>query len=364
MEVRIRLRKLLQEHRLDRKGVINQIAREAGLHRHVVAKLYHDKSPSPSLSSLTKVSNWLRDHGIPAEILPMALLGSRPAKLFEAVARPGTVRIYIGEYQDTQTPEATLLWTNRRDTTVAGMIVQALTAGDNGGSRPWIIFEYVPFRYLGLRAELDEDRFRQDVERSEGVFRRMQSHGGLSTSVLVGSQRTNYLVERVVADLFGCEPFVPVGRKVKVPFHLVYRGRDRAVPSCFGGLDKPPGCRERKAAGVYYLDKRGRWAVCPFESGRKCAGIILTTYDSAAGGLTLGIMGFSGRGTEALGRKLLLDAAPFWPPYAGKKGREVGVYVCRFEIGPEGKAGVGQAVRVRNFKVVGIDEKVLNGCLT
>lgn len=360
MQLEIRLKKILREHNLFRHGIEQRLARDLNVHRHTIGKLCRNQVSNPSLDILGDLCDWLQGHGVPAEDLPQTLLGSRPADLWEAVAGLQSVRVYLGEYHQMAKDGPTMLWISRRDSIVASELVQILsTPAESGEHRPTVLLHYVPFRFGWLGAHVTKKQFGKDIVRTREMFTEMRSRGGHSTSILVGSQRVNYLVEHLVADLFGCEPFHPVENSPKVPFYLSYRDRDRAVPSCFGGLRNPPGRRGRRAPGTYYLDDKGKWICCPWISKKEDAGIIITAYDPGTKGVEMAVFGFSGRGTEAIGRQLLHDADPFWEPYAKSRDKKVGVYVCQFKTEAETSADAGEIIHARDFKVVHIEKEVL-----
>jgi len=321
MQLEIRLKNILREYGLDRHGVTGRIARDLDVHRHTIGKLYRNQLANPSLKVLGMLCAWLESHGVPAEILPQALLGSRASGLWEAVARPGTVRIYLGEYQQIEPTAPEMLWVSRRDSTVAGEIVQVLsTPTVVGEGRPKVLIEHVPFRFATLGSHVRKAQFEQDLARSREMFTEMRSRRESGASILVGSQRVNYMVEHLVGDLFGCEPFRPLTDQIRVPFYLVYRRMDRPVPSCFGGQRNPPRRKSTRQPGIYYLTADAEWTHCPWISKQEDAGIVITVYDPGTKAVEMAVFGFSGRGTEALGRQLLRDADPFWPPYVESKG--------------------------------------------
>jgi hypothetical protein len=173
----------------------------------------------------------------------------------------------------------------------------------------------------------------------------------------------NYLVENLVADLFGCEPFQPTRGRVRVPFYLAFRSRDRSVLSCFGGLQNPPGRRGAPEPGIYYLGADGKWVLCPYESRREDAGVVITVYDPGTKGIEMVVFGFSGWATEAMGRHLLREAEPFWPPYVKSKGKEIGIYICRFAMEAETLTDSGEVVNAKNFKTMRLDGKTLTSYL-
>src|SRR5262245_27388901 len=104
MQVEIRLKQILNEYVPERRVSAQQIADDLRVHRHTIGKLYRNQMTNPSLKVLGQLCNWLQENGVPGDILPQALFGTRPAKLWQAVAEPGIVRFYLGMYQQTESP--------------------------------------------------------------------------------------------------------------------------------------------------------------------------------------------------------------------------------------------------------------------
>jgi len=198
--------------------------------------------------------------------------------------------------------------------------------------------------------QVNRESIRQDKAASEDAYKKIRAQWGQSTSVLIGSQRVNHVVEHLVADLFGCDPFKPQRKNNRVPFYMCYRGTDRAVPSCFGGLKNPPGRRTKSVPGMYCIDDDEKWTTYPWERARQDAGIVITIYEPGTQGAALVVFGFSGQSTEIVGEQLLQDADAFWPPQVETRGKRVGIYICRLEM----LEGGGQ-----DFTVIPIGESVL-----
>ncbi len=361
MKIEIRLRQLLRDINKDHHGIEQELARDLNLHRHTIGKLYRNQLTNPSLKVLGELCDWLVDHGASPNILPQALLGSRPADLWRALAGQGTVHVYLGEYQETKEGSPAMLWISRRDSIVASELVQILTTpGDWGPHQPTVLLQYVPFRFAAPGASVKKKQFQEDIALSKDTFVKMPTRSGLGSSILVGSQRVLFLLEYLVADLFRCQPFKRFeGTEIKTPFFLVYRDHDRAVPSCFGDQRNPPQRKGKRTPGICYLDSDNRWVSCPWVSRQQDAGIIMTVYDPGTKALEMAVFGFSGWGTEALGRQLLADPAPFWPGYAQSKGRDVGVYVCQFTMEAQNSPEGAEIIRTKDFEVIPIDKKIL-----
>ncbi len=360
--IEIRLKWVLEQYGLDKRGVIQEIARYTKCHRHTIRKLYHSKTKALSLRVLGRVCDWLEKNDVPAEVLPGALLGRRPSRLWAAITKPGAVGIYLGEYQQAVTPEMVRQWVSSRDAAVATDCSYFLSLPDNvDGDRPAVDVHYVPFRFTRTPQKVAKKEFHEDIARAKRIFGHLMSREPYGSAILVGSQRVNYLTELLVSDLFGCKPFVrPRGSK-RVPFYLVYRSEERAVPSCFGGLEKPPGWRKGEAApGLYYRKEPDRWEACPFVPHKKCSGMVIVRYDGRVKAMEMAVFGYSGRATAVMGQLVRNEPDRFWPPYATLKNRTVGVYVCRFELTGNGPCDAG-SFREDSVEVVRIKRSVLEG---
>ena len=242
MEIKVRLKKLLGDYELDEHGVIQRIAADIGVNRHTVAKLYNNRAPTLSLDLLSRLCTWLQSRGVPASELPGELFSTGLAALWEAITRKrDEVTLYLGEYHATKPPFAASRWISTRDSAVVSTIIQQLSAGTETRSLwPGLRLAYVPFRYSPGDRTVDHRLLDEDIARTAGIFARLKANARPGTTIIIGSQRVNYLLEFFVADLFGCKPFTLSDRPV-VPFFSVYRETDQNTPSCFGDSATPSG---------------------------------------------------------------------------------------------------------------------------
>jgi DNA-binding Xre family transcriptional regulator len=277
MEVKVRLKRILAEYGLDEHGVIQEIAADIGVNRHTIAKLYSDRAPTLSLDLLSRVCTWLHSHGVPANELPGDLFSTGRAALWEAIARQQEeVTLYLGEYHATKPPFAASRWISTRDSAVASTILRQLSTGSEARSLwPGLRLAYVPFRYSPGDPHVDESLLNEDVARTGEMFARMKANPKPGTTIIIGSQRVNYLLEFFVADLFGCHPFVTPSGRPAVPFFSVYRETDRNIPSCFGGQRNPFRQTDNTAPGLHYLNEKGKWATCPWVDKKQDAGVVI-----------------------------------------------------------------------------------------
>lgn len=362
MHIELQLKKVLQHHGLDRHGVIHDIARDLGVHRHSIAKLYNNQATNPSLDLLGRVCGWVinrsrqaQEHG-----LPQSLFGIQPLALWQAVTAGQGVSIYLGERQQKEKALPLQRWIARRDSAVASDIVKYLsTHGTVKEPMPQVETEYVPFRIL---PESEHDRRRhleEDADCAKRTFDQMRVQEPQSSAILIGSQRSNLLTEHLVADLFGCQPFQAISNTEKVPFYLQYRDAP-SVPSCFGQpADLPKGRRDTHP-GIYYLDAEHRWTACPWTENKQDCGVVILVRDPGNQAMELALFGFSGRATAVIGKRLLQSDDGFWPPTATSRGKQVGVYICRFSWLKDAKVDedLGDAV-VSAFEVIPIPRSIL-----
>jgi DNA-binding Xre family transcriptional regulator len=330
MEVNIRLKKLLAEHGLDSHGTLQKIAADIEVNRHTIAKLYNNRASTVSLALLSRLCVWLQHHGVPADELPGGLFGTGRTALWTAIAHHPAVTLYLGEYHATKAPFAASRWLSTRDSAVASTIIQQLSAGaETRPSWPRVAFVYVPFRYSPGDHSIDHHLLDEDVARTRMIFDDLKANPSPCTTIIIGSQRVNYLLEFFVADLFGSEPFAPPSGKPVAPFFSVYRETDWSTPSCFGGPYNPYRRKDRSVPGLHYLSEKGRWATCPWIERREDAGIVISVNDHRKKSITLALFGFSGLATKAVGEQLVLREHLLWPPTMEVGDKQVGIYICK-----------------------------------
>ena len=190
-----------------------QIAKDLHVHRHSVGKLYRNQVTHPSLQLLDRICNWLIERGVPPHVLPQQLFGLQTMQVWEAMTALGTVTFYLGEYQqETGAPTHGLRWISRRDSGTASALVEHLSAM-NSLRKTSLQFHtaYISFRALADTGNSQEDILKEDIASSRKVFEQMRAQSAGKTPLLIGSQRVNYLLEHLVADLFDCQPFLAGG---------------------------------------------------------------------------------------------------------------------------------------------------------
>jgi transcriptional regulator with XRE-family HTH domain len=399
MQIELRLKSFLKKYGLDYHGVKNELAEVCDVHRHTIGKLLKNEMSNPSLNLLSKICRWiLRKKEIEIEngefdpsILPRELFGSRPAELWLAFGKSRRVTIYLGEYQQSHQDMPHVpahRSVSRRDAEVESMFIQRLSSTEvMGANRPVVHTRFIPFHYTWKKSDGSDDTVENNVtdddrDRAIRVYERdVRKRNPNESVIMVGSQRVNYLLECQVANIFGCEPFAQALDNPKVPFYLCYRDFDHSVNSCFGGRHFPPHYETWNKAdynkiceayekehgpiidhppsvpGTYYrLDEKGPWQHCPWTKEKEDAGIVLIVRDGDQ--MDVGVFGFAGSATVAVGRHLMEYPWDFWPEAIdpdtekkkkGKKappppcttivgGLEIGVYLCKVEFTPKVKS--------------------------
>jgi hypothetical protein len=362
MEIKIRLKKLLGEHGLDGHGIIQQIAADIGVNRHTIAKLYNNQAPTLSLDLLSRLCTWLHSHGVPSGELPGDLFSTGRAALWEALVLQGEeITLYLGEYHATKPPFAASRWISTRDSAVASTILRQLSTGTEARQLwPGLRLAYVPFRYSPGDANLDQSLLHEDIARAGELFSRVKGNPEPCTTIIIGSQRVNYLLEFFVADLFGCQPFTTAAKDPAVPFFSVYRQTDRNTPSCFGGPHNPFRQTDGTVPGLHYLNEKGKWVTCPWVEKKQDAGIVITLKDHRTKSIILAVFGFSGLATKAVGDQLVHKEHQFWPPPMEFKSREVGVHLCQLTYVPsDGTDELQEDSRTSTCEVVTLGDRML-----
>lgn len=361
MQIEIRLRKLLQKQHLKRFGVESEIARYCGVNRHTIGRLYRNQGDSISLKLLSKICDWLeQEKNVPPELLPQALFGRRPARLWEAIGSLRT-RLYLGVYQESHPPEPDWKYIAQGDVSVESAIIQHLTQERLVQQK--LETQYVPFRFRETQEHAIVRRYlEKDIENARKVFVNIKTHWHATAQIYVGSPIVNLMSELLISDLFGSDAFQEaVPRGGKVPFYMLYRSSSHAVRSCFGGRPRPAGYRGKvENFGVLYRDKENQWQLRQWVKSEQEPGIVITVYDPGCKAIQLVVFGYTGVGTEKLGAYLVGDGAEdFWPPHAESRGKQIGVYICQAIVQEESSQEKHDSKTKRNVKVTPLSKEVL-----
>jgi len=323
MNTEFRLKKILDDANVDKHGRIQRIVQGTGVNRHTVRKIYNNEATNVSLKTVGRICGWLEEKGYCAD-LPGALFAARPSTLLGAMAEPGLITFYLGEYRATGIPRFRVA---RDDAAAGSMLVHSLS---RRAESPKLLFTHVhvPSHTPADHEEIKASSFKADKNAAAAVFRRMRKKRASGSAVLVGSQRANYLVEWFLSDLFGCPAFEAGG---DAPFYLKYHEK-AWVMSCCGGNHPPTGGGADEPPGIYYR-KGGRWLLLRSEPRRRGAGVVIVRRDPGLGRLELAVFGVSAISTAATAKIICDTPDRFWPEGRVQAGLQVGIYLCEFQLG-------------------------------
>lgn len=364
MKVTFELRNVLVEHGLSKRGVIKEISAYTGIDRRQISKLLNEHEPTLSLDVVSKVCSWLMNKGVDLATLPGSLFGLACSELMPAIAQCGRVDLHLGEYLQVFGPSPVVSSVSLRDAAVAADFIRWFSAPPEEIPAPQIQFQYTPLQYPLRHLSVHKQPLVGDIAAAAKAFQEMRRSPVSASSILIGSQRVNYLLEHYVADLFGCQAFETPASHPRVPFFLVYRRRDHQTPSCFGGPRNPFSHEQVETPGLHYISSlrgKGRWRVLPWDAKRADGGLVIIVEDKKTRTVEVAIAGFSGRATQTLGQKLILDGERFWPPPVAHGNKNIGVYICRLEFEEaEGTVPVGHDdTCIRNWDPLAMDERIL-----
>ena len=172
------------------------------------------------------------------------------------------------------------------------------------------------------------------ITRARSVYDNFCDPGSDQALICVGSMKSNPVAELILAEAFGCEPFVSVdnvehAHQRACPFFLRYRVDDPHPPSCSGGvrlsLDDTS-----SAPGIYYENKDQSWEYCGWDKPEHDTALVFYIHRESQGRLEMVLGGFSGRATRLLAKTLSTGAEGFWPPIYSKHGIQVGAFIVKY----------------------------------
>jgi hypothetical protein len=171
---------------------------------------------------------------------------------------------------------------------------------------------------------------------ARSVYQAFCEAAGDKALVCLGSNKSNPVVELLIAEAFGGEPFVSqdgvaAPGKRTCPIFLRYRDNDPLFSSCFGGLKLARGTTTTKP-GIYYEQADGNWSVCEWENGKYDAAFVVYVHRESQGRMEMALGGFSGRATRLLARLLARRGDEFFPPVYGDEGLQIGAFVVKFSL--------------------------------
>ena len=329
--------------RRKRPGTIKSIVEHTGLDRHQVASLLKNEAKYIPLDALSRLCDYLIDHGYAtADQLPGALFAVNAENFWELLARRGDIEIIVGVRQGegNDMPEAATVVAS--DSVLVGELLNGVsTLGGAAKHQGSSDAEDGKHREIPM-----PDRIQQTLVWSPGqvsledarnraneVFEGFVEAQGDRGMVCIGSVKSNPCVELVFSDAFGCTPFVTEDDVDDVsarscPFFLRYRDNDPKPDGASAGtrLSKNEDAPE---PGFYYEKDDGTWA---YAGGKdKDTALVFYLFREALGRLDMVLSGFSGRATRLLAKTLAIRGEEFWPPVYDEDGVQLGAYLVQYD---------------------------------
>ena len=356
-----------------RPGTIKQICEFSNLDRHQVAALLKSEVKYIPLEAIGKLCDYLLAKRLAKpKDLPGILFALEPENFLELIARRQWVEVCMGVRKEGANDTLDDAWIVASDSVMFGELLSGITdyrltapqiAADaaplpsetplpagNGNGGPVVVMQN------GSPAEHDPAKpllpevLRQTLVWSPGKNRHEYTtmaakiHESFwnqeeddKALIGIGSVKSNPVVERIIANVFGCEPYATQDRVASpanrsVPFFLRYRDTDPAyLTSCCGGRQLAEGHAADKA-GIYFETKNGKWDCCLCDDKKQDAAFVFYVNRPSQGILEMALGGYSGRASRLLAQHLDRCAEQFWPPVYTGQGLEIGACVVRFHL--------------------------------
>jgi hypothetical protein len=359
-----------------RPGTIKAIVEYTGLDRHQVAALLKNEVKYIPLQALSRLCDYLIEYGhISADQLPGALFAVEPEHFWELLARRRRLEICLGvrTVEEEAWPEGA--WVVASDSVLLGEILNGVSTlgGTAKHQRPdqtvppqsRIVLphpEHLRQSLVWSPGQLDP---RDVVTRAREVYDNYCGQGSDKALICLGSIKSNPVVELVLAEAFGCEPFESWDDTARAgdrrcPIFLRYRADDPHPASCSGGLrlgreDPSP------LPGIYYETRDQAWEYCGWDQPEQDTAIVFYIHRESQGRLEMVLGGFSGRATRLLAKTLASRAESFWPPIYSRHGIQVGAFIVKY-VFPEGYDAEPDLLKtdlVADATIIPLDQEVI-----
>ena len=332
--------------RRKRPGTIKAIVEYTGLDRHQVAALLKNEAKYIPIEALSRLCDYLIEHGYArAEELPGALFAITPENFWEMLARRSRLEICVGVRRPPDNESADTAWIVASDSVLAGEVLNGVStlggtakaiSGKKTVGKEMPHIEHLRQTLVWSPGTMSPE---QVQSRSQGVYDDFSEMGGDKAMVCIGSVKSNPTVELVLANAFGCDPFVSqddvkTASERACPFFLRYREHDPHPPACSAGkrLSKTQNADE---PGLYYEQADGTWAFAGGATRGRDAALVFYIFRESLGRLEMVLSGFSGRATRLLARTLAYRAEDFWPPIFHENYLQMGAYLVQYEASEE-----------------------------
>lgn len=343
-----------------RPGTIKAICEYTGLDRHQVAALLKNEVKYIPLDALSKLCAYLIERGFAqADELPGRLFGVEPEHFWELLARRKRLELCLGVRRDKAEDTLDDAWVVASDSVLLGELLNGATT--MGGTaehpaapptdKPADAAEVIlPPPPAAPRPRPHPEHLHQSLVWSPGqaasladchqmarsVYQDFCDAAGDKALVCLGSNKSNPVVEVLVAEAFGGEAYVSQDASANAtnrtcPIFLRYRKEDPKFTSCFGGITLARNQASDKP-GIYYEQEDGKWGCCEWDETKQDAAFVIYVHRESQGRMEMALGGFSGRATRLLARLLARRGDEFWPPVYSDEGLQIGAFVVKFTL--------------------------------
>lgn len=330
-----------------RPGTIKAICDYTMLDRHQVAALLKNEVKYIPLDALSKLCDYLIEKGFAtAEELPGRLFAVEPEHFWELLARRRRLELCLGVRRGEPGDTLDDAWVVASDSVLLGELLNGVTslggtsrfkrAPDASGPTEATADPHPEQLHQSLVFSPGQSSFADYVELARSVYDGFCSAAGDKALICLGSNKSNPVVELLLAEAFGATPFetqdtLPVASKRNCPIFIRYRSHDPQTPSCCGGNELSKS-EKANTPGIYYEKSDGTWDVCPWEANKQDAAMVFYIHRESQGRLEMMLGGYSGRATRLLARMLARRGEEFWPPVYSGHGIQIGAFVVKFKL--------------------------------
>jgi hypothetical protein len=330
-----------------RPGTIKAIVEYTGLDRHQVAALLKNEVKYIPLKALSRLCDFLIEHGhATADQLPGALFSVEPENFWELLARRRRLEMCVGVRKDVSAENPDVSFVVASDSVLLGEILNGVTTlggtaklRKSDGNMSMMTSDSLPHpehlkqSLVWSPGQADEQEV---IRRASMVYNEFSESKGDKALIGIGSTKSNPVVEIVLSKAFNCDPFesqdnVSDASQRALPFFMRYRDNDPHIPSCFAGLNLSENDKTLDA-GLYYENEQGVWNRFGSDNPKEEVAFVFYVHRESQGRLEMVLGGFSGRATRLLARALATRAEDFWPPIYEMQGIQVGGFMVKFTM--------------------------------
>ena len=327
-----------------RPGVIKAICNYTGLDRHQVAALLRNEVKNIPLDALSRLCDYLVEHGhAAADQLPAALFAVEAENFWELLARRNRLELCVGVRRTDQPDWPEGAWVVASDSLLLGELLNGVSTlggtaklqrGQPGMESRLPHPEHLKQSLVWAPGQA----FTNDLvlERAREIYDEFSKVDTDKALICLGSTKSNPVVELVMSAAFGCDAYqsqdgVKMPGHRSCPFFVRYRDRDPHTDSCCGGVQLSS-WEPTPDPGIYYEQADGKWGVCRCDDPTLDAAFVFYIHRESQGWLEMALGGFSGRATRMLAKTLASRAEDFWPPVYNGFGIQAGAFLVQYKF--------------------------------